>query len=71
MRKRITLLIAALMLALTMAFGSVAAFAAPITCPGKQTAVKTSEGWSCQNPPATNLTGAENPKNPNADKDKF
>jgi hypothetical protein len=32
MRKRITLLIAALMLALTMTFGSMAAFAAPTTC---------------------------------------
>jgi hypothetical protein len=32
MRKRISLLIAALMLALTMSFGSVAAFAAPYTC---------------------------------------
>ena len=34
MRKRITLLIAALMLALTMSFGSVAAFAAQNNQPG-------------------------------------
>jgi len=49
MRKRISLLIAALMLALTMAFGSVAAFAAPITCNGNQTATKTASGWQCIN----------------------
>ena len=35
MRKRITLLIAALMLALTMSFGSVAAFAGIYEGPGK------------------------------------
>jgi len=33
-------------------------------------AVKTSAGWDCQNPPG-NLSGAEDPKNPNADKNKF
>jgi hypothetical protein len=61
-------LMAALMLALTMSFGSMAAFAAPITCPGKQEPVKTADGWACQNPPATNTTGAEQPKNKNVDK---
>ena len=35
MRKRITLLVAALMMALTMSFGSVAAFAAINDQPGK------------------------------------
>ena len=64
MRKRITVLIAALMLALTMAFGSVAAFAAPITCPGKQEPVKTSSGWACQNP-GDQFSGAAETKNPN------
>lgn len=46
------------------------ASAAPITCPGPQVAVKTSSGWDCQNRPG-NLSGAEDPKNPNAGKDKF
>jgi len=36
MRKRITLLIAALMMALTMSFGSVAAFADPAFGPGNK-----------------------------------
>ena len=52
MRKRISLLIAALMLALTMSFGSVAAFAAPLEeCKGGQVLVHTSDnGWQCQTP---------------------
>jgi hypothetical protein len=70
MRKRISLLIAALMLALTMSFGSMAAFAAPIECPGGQTATKTASGWDCVNKPGK-TTSAEDPKNPNAGKDKF
>jgi hypothetical protein len=50
MRKRISLLIAALMLALTMSFGAVSAFAAPITCPAGQTATQTSPGtFECVN----------------------
>ena len=50
MRKRITLLIAALMLTLTMAFASLSALAAPITCPEGQTVVKTGPGtFECQN----------------------
>jgi len=44
MRKRITLLIAALMLALTMSFGSVAAFAAPPPCEPGAPGCKTVEG---------------------------
>jgi hypothetical protein len=70
MRKRITLLVAALMLTLTMAFGSVAAFAAPIDCPGGQTATKTASGWDCVNK-GGNPSNAENPKNPNAGKGFF
>ena len=53
-----------------VAIGALPASAAPITCPGPQVAVKTSAGWDCQNPPG-NLSGAEDPKNPNAGKDKF
>lgn len=47
-----------------------AATAAPINCPGSQTAEKVDGGWQCVNK-ADNETGAENPKNPNAGKDKF
>jgi len=64
MRKRITLLVAALMLALTMAFGSVAAFAAPITCPGKQQPERVGGQWVYVNP-ADNPSGAAKTKNPN------
>jgi hypothetical protein len=64
MRKRISLLVAALMLALTMSFGAVAAFAAPITCSGGQTATKTASGWDCINN-GGNSTGSERTKNPN------
>ncbi len=70
MRKRITLLIAALMLALTMSFGSMAAFAAPIDCPGGQVATKTASGWDCVNK-GGNTSNAEDPKNPNKGKGDF
>jgi len=63
MRKRISLLIAALMLALTMAFSAIAQ-AAPITCSGGQVATKTSSGWDCINN-GGNPTGSERTKNPN------
>ena len=69
MRKRISLLIAALMLALTMSLGSVA-FAAPIDCPGGQTATKTATGWDCVNK-GGNTSNAEDPKNPNKGKGDF
>jgi phosphate-selective porin len=72
MRKRISVLIAALMLALTMSFGSAAAFAAPIECKGNKVIVKTAEGWQCVSPQSGNeAPGTEDPKNPNADRDKF
>ena len=67
MRKRISLLIAALMVALTMSFGTVAAFAAPITCPGNQEPQHVSGNWYCENP-ADHPTGAEQPKNQNKPK---
>jgi hypothetical protein len=43
MRKRITVLVAALMLALTMSFGSLAAFAAPKACEPGDPGCKTEE----------------------------
>lgn len=49
---------------------TVDAGAAPITCPGGQDVVKTADGWDCQNH-GDHLTHAENPKNPNADKNTF
>ena len=51
MRKRITLLVAALMLALTMSFGSVAAFATIYDAPGKGNPA-TNESGKC--PPGQN-----------------
>ena len=44
--------------------------AAPIDCPGGQTATKTASGWDCVNN-GGNTSNAENPKNPNAGKGKF
>jgi hypothetical protein len=46
------------------------ASAAPIDCPGGQTAVKTASGWDCVNN-GGNTSNAEDPKNPNAGKGKF
>ena len=69
MIKRISLLLAAaLMAVMMMAATAMPAMAAPIDCPGKQTAVKSDddkgnvkEQWSCSN--GNNTTGAEKPKN--------
>ena len=47
-----------------------AALAAPIDCPGGQTAAKTAGGWDCVNK-GGNTSNAEDPKNPNAGKGKF
>ncbi len=72
MRKRISLLIAALMLALTMSFGSLAAFGAPIECKGNKVIVHENGEWKCVSPQSGNeAPGTEDPKNPNADRDKF
>jgi hypothetical protein len=46
------------------------ASAAPIDCPGGQTATKTASGWDCVNN-GGNTSNAENPKNPNAGKGFF
>jgi hypothetical protein len=63
MRRRITLLLTALMLALAMGFAGVAQ-AAPITCSGNQVATKVDGGWDCINN-GGNPTGSERTKNPN------
>jgi len=71
MRKRVLFFFVSLLALLT--FGLVnagVATAAPITCPGGQTATKTSSGWDCVNK-GGNTSNAENPKNPNADKGFF
>lgn len=47
-----------------------AASAAPITCPGGQTATKTADGWDCVNK-GGNTSNAEDPKNPNKSKGDF
>jgi hypothetical protein len=44
--------------------------AAPITCPGGQTATKTSSGWDCVNR-GGNPSNAEDPKNTNVGKGFF
>jgi hypothetical protein len=46
------------------------AAAAPITCPGGQTATKTADGWDCVNK-GGNTSNAEDPKNPNVGKGFF
>jgi hypothetical protein len=47
-----------------------AANAAPITCPGGQTATKVAGGWDCVNN-GGNTSNAEDPKNPNVGKGFF
>jgi hypothetical protein len=68
MRKRIVLLLSAG--SLVGGVLAVPASAAPITCPGGQTATKTASGWDCVNN-GGNTSNAENPKNPNAGKGDF
>jgi hypothetical protein len=71
MRKRIAVFVLALMAFLTVGLvNAAAASAAPITCPGGQTATKTSSGWDCVNK-GGNTSNAENPKNPNVNKGFF
>lgn len=52
------------------AISAVPANAAPIDCPGGQTATKTASGWDCVNK-GGNTSNAENPKNPNVGKGFF
>lgn len=47
------------------------AFAAPIECPGPQVATQVApSSWECVNP-GDNTSNAEDPKSPQAGKDKF
>ncbi|HEX6682018.1 MAG TPA: hypothetical protein VF062_04455 [Candidatus Limnocylindrales bacterium] len=71
MRKRIIAFVFSIFAVL--AFGLVnatAASAAPITCPGSQSAEKTPGGWDCVNK-GGNSSNAEDPKNPNVKKGFF
>lgn len=71
MRKRIVPLVASVLAFLALGLASATtASAAPITCPGGQTATKTADGWDCVNK-GGNTSNAENPKNPNAGKGFF
>lgn len=70
MRKLLSSIAVSGLLFTALAVTAPAATAAPITCPGGQTAEKVNGGWDCVNKPG-NPTGAENPKNPNAGKGKF
>jgi hypothetical protein len=57
MRKRITLLVAAFMLALTMSFGSVAAFADSPRCEAQE-----KNNWECQGSKLFNKGGQQKGK---------
>jgi hypothetical protein len=71
MRRRILGLLALPLAAGLSLWAIPAANAAPINCPGGQTATKVSPGeWECVNR-GGNTSNAEDPKNPNAGKDKF
>ncbi|HEX6418651.1 MAG TPA: hypothetical protein VFZ77_09145 [Acidimicrobiales bacterium] len=71
MRKRIIgALVAAAAFATLGVVSSGAASAAPIDCPGGQTATKVDGGWDCVNR-GGNTSNAEDPKNPNAGKGFF
>jgi hypothetical protein len=64
-------LIAAAVFAAGVMLGTMGtASAAPIDCPGGQTATKTASGWDCVNN-GGNTSNAEDPKNPNAGKGDF
>lgn len=56
--------------ALLLAMAATPASAAPIDCPGGQTATKTASGWDCVNR-GGNPSNAEDPKNPNKGKGDF
>ena len=71
MKKRIIAAAVAVGLAGTLTLGLTGtAGAAPIDCPGGQTATKTSSGWDCVNR-GGNTSNAEDPKNPNVGKGFF
>lgn len=71
MRKRFVVFFLAVMAFLAVGLvTTTAASAAPITCPGGQTATKTASGWDCVNQ-GGNTSNSENPKNPNVGKGFF
>ena len=71
MRKRLLALTASVFTFLALgAVGATTASAAPIDCPGGQTATKVSGGWDCVNK-GGNPSNAEDPKNPNKGKGDF
>ena len=71
MRKRIVAFVLAILAFLTLGIASAStASAAPIDCPGGQTATKVDGGWDCVNK-GGNTSNAENPKNPNVGKGFF
>ncbi len=71
MIKRIGMLVVVALVAVMMLSATaMLAVAAPINCPGSQDAQRVGGEWECVNP-SGNTSGAEKPKNPNADKDKF
>jgi hypothetical protein len=53
-----------------MLLPAVPSWAAPIDCPGGQTATKVAGGWDCVNK-GGNTSNAEDPKNPNKGKGDF
>jgi hypothetical protein len=71
MRRRILALTASVLTFLALgAVGATTASAAPIDCPGGQTATKLAGGWDCVNN-GGNTSNAEDPKNPNVGKGFF
>jgi hypothetical protein len=71
MRTRLLALLASVLMFLAVGVvGSATASAAPIECPGGQTATKVEGGWDCVNK-GGNTSNAEDPKNPNAKKGFF
>jgi hypothetical protein len=68
MRRKLAVIPAVLAIGALAAPASVSA--APIDCPGGQTATKTASGWDCVNN-GGNTSNAENPKNPNVGKGFF
>ena len=63
MKRIIMMLALTALLVVALSMSALSAFAAPITCPGGQTAVNDG-GWHCENN-AGNTSGAAKTKNPN------
>jgi hypothetical protein len=61
MKHKIAAIFAAALAGIVLAATTLSGSAAPITCPGGQSATKTADGWDCVNN-GGNETGAERPK---------